>query len=105
MVILSSSGAKATFNVRHGCVIFGHADIVKRNNLSVKALEFGVDECSGYLSCAVGAEIEENKGIILVYSLIVPRERWEHKFIGDELSVLVLGNIGFFKEPQRHSRP
>ena len=40
---------------------------------------------------------EENKGIILVYSLIVPENGGNDKFIGDELSVLVLGNIGFSK--------
>ena len=61
--------------------------------LSLEALELGVNESSGYLTCSVGAEVEEYNAVVFLYHAVLVDNGGEHELIGNAVCVGVLYSL------------
>ena len=92
--VVKALGFKCYLNVRHGSVILCHGDKIGLKKVSFKAAELRVYYGSCYLSCSVGAEVEENNGVVfpkLAHGrAVLCDNRGNHKFVGDAVVIALL---------------
>ncbi len=54
------------FHARNSSIILRHADVVDLRLYALKAGEFRINECTGDLTCAVGAEVCEDDRVVVL---------------------------------------
>ena len=87
-------GLECYMDVRHGCVVLSHADIIEALELlSLEAAECGVDKGSGDLSRSVGAEVKENDRVVILDGNGFFRDCGHDKFIGHVVCVGFLQHL------------
>ncbi len=93
-------------DVRHGRVIFGHADIFKREHvLPFKTRKIRVYESACYLPCAIRPEVKENHAVPVFDGFSVLNHCGNHKFVGGVLAFGVEGAVGFLDRLYRVGGP